>query len=400
MNSRNERIRTDNSLSAGGDPHIKVAVVIPKYGLVGGAEGFAFELTERLAMRGRFEIHLFANQARLGKAPVTFHRVPMPRFPRFMRQISFAAFAQRQIRRGGFDLIHSHDRMFRLHLLTMHAIPHERWIREVRHKRLTLFDRAMAWVERKGLTGTDMRMVLPVSGLVKEELQKTYPIPTRRMRVIHPGISEERFASLDRGICRRRIRTRHGLSESDVVVLFVGMNFEIKRLGLIMEGLGDLIHKEDRGADLKLLVVGKGDALPYQALARHLGIEERIIFAGVTREVETYYLASDIFVMPSVFDTFGMAVLEAMAASLPVVITQKVGARDLLTDGVQGFILGDLPTPIALAARIALLLDPERRMKMGEKARATALQHTWDRVADEMEAVYLMQRGLDFDRED
>ncbi|MFO7599758.1 MAG: glycosyltransferase family 4 protein [Candidatus Desulfacyla sp.] len=378
---------------------MKVAVVIPKYGLVGGAEGFAYELTERLAMRGRFEIHLFANQALLGKAPVTFHRVSMPRFPRFMRQISFAAFAQRQIRRGGFDLIHSHDRMFRLHLLTMHGIPHERWIREVRHKRLTLFDRAMAWVERKGLTGPDMRMVLPVSGLVKEELLKAYSIPDHRIRVIHPGISEERFASLDRGICRRRIRTRHGLSESDVVVLFVGMNFEIKRLGLIMEGLGDLIHTKDRGADLKLLVVGKGDALPYQALARRVGIGERIIFAGVTREVETYYLASDIFVMPSVFDTFGMAVLEAMAAGLPVVITQKVGARDLLTDGVQGFILGDPPNPVALAAKIALLLNPERRTKMGEKARATALQHTWDRVADEMEAVYLMQRGLDFDRE-
>jgi len=379
---------------------MRIAVVIPKYGLVGGAEGFAYELTERLAMRGQFEMHVFANQHRRGKAPVTFHKVPMLRFPRFMRQISFALLAERGIRHGDFDLVHSHDRIFHMHLLTMHGIPHERWIRNVRNKRLTLFDRSVARVERKGLNGPHMRMVLPVSGLVQEELLKTYPIPAPRMRVIHPGISEERFASLDRESCRRQIRTRHNLSESDVVVLFVGMNFEIKRLGLVIEGIAGLIREEGGGAGLKLLVAGKGNPDPYQALARRLGIGDCIIFAGVTREVETYYLASDIFVMPSVFDTFGMAVLEAMAAGLPVVITRKVGARDLLTDGVQGFILGEAPKPAELAAKIALLLNPEYRMKMGEKARATALQHTWDRVADEMEEVYLMQQGLDFGRQD
>jgi UDP-glucose:(heptosyl)LPS alpha-1,3-glucosyltransferase len=380
-------------------PRMKIAVVIPKYGLVGGAEGFAFELTERLAMRGRFEIHLFANQVRRGKAPVALHHVPMLRFPRLLRQISFACFAQRQIRRGGFDLVHSHDRIFQMHLLTMHGIPHERWIREARNKRLTLFDRAMAWVERTGLNDPRMRMVLPVSGLVEEELLRTYPIPPRRMRVIHPGISEERFASLDRADCRRKIRARHSLSESDVVVLFVGMNFEIKRLDLVIEGFADLVQKEKGASSLRLLVVGKGKRDPYQALARRLGMEKRIVFAGVTREVETYYLASDIFAMPSVFDTFGMAVLEAMAAGLPVIITQKVGARDLITEGVQGFILHENPQPTELAEKIALLLTPQRRMKMGGAARATALEHTWDRAAAEMEEVYLMQQGLDFGRE-
>lgn len=380
-------------------PPMKIAVVIPKYGLVGGAEGFAYELTERLAVRDRFEIHLLANEFRRGMAPIIYHKVPMLPFPRWMRQISFAYFAEGRIRRGGFDLVHSHDRILRMHLLTMHGIPHERWIRKVRNKRLTLFDRSLAWVERHGLKGPAMRMVLPVSGLVQEELLKVYPIPAHKMRVIHPGISEERFASLDKDACRRLIRTRHGLSETDVVVLFVGMNFEIKRLGLVIEALGDLIQEETGGSALKLLVAGKGNRDPYQALARRLGIGDRVVYAGVTREVETYYLASDIFVMPSLFDTFGMAVLEAMAAGLPVVITRKVGAKDLLTDGVEGFILGETPKPAELAQKIAFLLKPEHRIKMGETARATALRHTWDRVADQVEEVYRMQQGLDFGKE-
>jgi len=379
---------------------MKIAVVIPKYGLVGGAEGFAYELTERLAMRSRFEIHLFANQWRQGKAPVIFHKVPMLVFPRFLRQISFAYFANGQIARGGFDLVHSHDRIFQMHLLTMHGIPHEKWIREARDKRLSLFDRSMAWVERKGLEGPNMRMVLPVSGLVKEELLKTYDIAASKMRVIHPGVSLERFSSLDRRNCRLHIRRRHGLSESDVVVLFVGMNFEIKRLKLVIEGVAELIRERKRGANLKVLVVGKGNQAPYQALARDLGITDRVIFAGVTREVEKYYLASDLFAMPSQFDTFGMAVLEAMAAGLPVIITEKVGAKDLVTDGVQGFVLGEEPAPSDFGGKISSLLIKENRLKMGEMAHKTALQHSWDRVADEMEEIYLMQQGLDYRIED
>ncbi|MBU0735522.1 MAG: glycosyltransferase family 4 protein, partial [Proteobacteria bacterium] len=315
---------------------MKIAVVIPKYGLVGGAEGFAYELTERLAMRRRFEIHLFANQWRRGSAPIFFHKVPIFIFPRFLRQISFAYFSNRQIRRGEFDLVHSHDRIFQMHLFTMHGIPHESWVRKARRKPLSLFDRSMAWVERKGLMGPQMQMVLPVSRLVKEELVRVYDIPESRIRVIHPGVSAQRFPLFSKESCRQEVRNRHGLSQNDIVVLFVGMNFEIKRLNLVIEGITHLIKEEKRTSKLKVLVVGKGNKAPYQTLARHLGVADRVIFAGVTREVEKYYLACDIFAMPSVFDTFGMAVLEALAAGLPVIISRNVGAKDLVTDGVQG----------------------------------------------------------------
>ena len=373
---------------------MKIAVVIPKYGLVGGAEGFAYELTERLAMRSRFEIHLFANQWRRGKASIIFHKVPIFVFPRFLRQISFAYFANRKIRRDEFDLIHSHDRIFRMHLLTMHGIPHKRWIRAARDKRLSLFDRSMAWVEGRGLKGPHIPMVLPVSTLVKNELLRTYHIPESKMHVIHPGVSLKRFSSLDRKNCRLRIRSRYGLSESDVVILFVGMNFEIKRLKLVIEGVAELIREKKRGSNLKVLVVGKGHSASYHALAHDLGIADRVIFAGVTHEVEEYYLASDLFAMPSQFDTFGMAVLEAMAAGLPVIITDKVGAKDLVTDGVQGFVLGDEPSPSDFGGKISSLLIKENRLKMGEMAHKRALRHSWDRVADQIEEIYLIERDL------
>ena len=125
----------------------RIAVVIPKYGLVGGAEGFAAELTERLARDPRFEFHVFANRWVPGSDRVTFHRVPIISFPKFLTTPSFAFFADRRIREAGIDLIHAHDRIFRADLFTMHGVPHRYWVREVRRKGMSLYDRATARVE-------------------------------------------------------------------------------------------------------------------------------------------------------------------------------------------------------------------------------------------------------------
>lgn len=367
---------------------MKIAVVIPKYGLVGGAEGFVYELTERLAEREGLEIHLFANQWRSGNTSITFHKVPIIPFPRFLRPISFAYFSNKRIRLKDYDLVHSHDRIFQMDLFTMHGIPHKTWVKEVRCKPLSLFDRSMAWVEKKGITGSGSPMILAVSTLVRDEMLKVYDIPESRIRVIYPGVSQGRFSLIDQESCIHEIRRRHGLSPSDVVVLFVGMNFEIKRLELVLRGAADLVAKRNKNSNLKLLVVGKGEEGRYLNMARELGIFNQVIFAGVTREVEKYYLASDIFVMPSMFDTFGLAVLEAMMAGLPVIITKKVGARDLVNSGAQGFVLSEDPSPGDIAEKLAVLMDKENRRRMGESAREVALQHTWNRTVDQMEEIY------------
>jgi UDP-glucose:(heptosyl)LPS alpha-1,3-glucosyltransferase len=259
----------------------------------------------------------------------------------------------------------------------------------MRNKHPSLFDRSMMWVEKRGLTGPPVPTVLPVSSLVKNELQKSYPIAESHLEVIHPGVSLKRFSHKDTFGFRQEIRARHGIGKEDLVILFVGMNFEIKRLGLLIEGLSQLSPADGRKSDVKLVVIGKGKEAFYRAMVREYGVEDSVIFGGVTGEVEKYYLASDIFVMPSVYDTFGMVVLEAMAAGLPVIITPTVGARDLVDDGVEGFVLGDPPTAAELAQKIDFLSNSNNRLRMGQCARERALKHSWDRVADRVAELYL-----------
>jgi UDP-glucose:(heptosyl)LPS alpha-1,3-glucosyltransferase len=166
------------------------------------------------------------------------------------------------------------------------------------------------------------------------------------------------------------------------------MNFELKRLDLVINGIAEVIEKEERNSSFKLLVVGKGDSKRFGTQARGMGISERVIFAGVTKEVEKYYLASDIFAMPSRFDTFGLAVLEAMAAGLPVIITPRVGARDIVESGLSGFILSENPSVAEMTAALTALATHEKRMQMGENGRQIAMRHNWDSTADKVADLY------------
>ena len=130
----------------------------------------AFQLCERLA--AMFDIHVFARKWDRGPSRVTFHKVPMIHFPRWLQPISFAGFAQRKITNMAFDLVHSHERIFRMDLMTFHGIPHRTWIRDMRQKSLSGFDRATCWAEKKGIENPALKMILPVSTLVKKELSK------------------------------------------------------------------------------------------------------------------------------------------------------------------------------------------------------------------------------------
>jgi len=366
---------------------IPIAFVIPKYGLMGGAEAVVFEMGERLARMDPFTVHVLAHRWKSGNSPVRFHRIPMIKFPRVFQPLSFAHFVKRWARCHPEALIHSHERIYRMDLFTFHGIPHQTWIEEIRKKRMGVFDRATAHVERRGMIDPGPSCILPVSSLVREELLRRYPIPGSTVRILHPGIDLERFKVLDRQVCRGDIRARHGLASSDTVLLFVGMNFEIKRLDLVMQGMAHAMGRVPR-ISWKLLVAGKGEQRRFGALANALGIRDRVVFTGPVTPVEPYYLAADLFAMPSKMDTFGMAVLEAMAAGLPVIITEKVGARDLVETGEHGFILPDAPAPEALGEVVVRLSEPSLRRAMGEKAQKKAALQSWDTVMEELGHIY------------
>jgi len=367
---------------------LRIAVVVPKYGLVGGGERFAAELTERLARTGRYEFHVFANRWKSSTPGIAFHKVPAVRFPRSLRPLSFAWLAGRMVARGGFDIVHAHERVLRADVFSMHAVPHAAWVRDVRQKRPSLFDRATISLERRMMANSPRSFFLPVSTLAAAALRREYDVEPARIRVVHPGVDVARFSGPDRAACRAEIRGRHGIGESDLLVLFVGMNFEVKGLDAVIAAVA-IARRARPDAGIRLLVVGKGDAGKYGDLARSLGIGDAVAFAGPRAAgVERYYRAADLFIMLSRFDTFGMAVLEAMAAGLPVVVSPNVGAKDVVEEGINGFVVPATGDSDAAARAIAAMAEGDARGRLGAEASRTAARRTWDRTAEEVGRVY------------
>lgn len=368
----------------------RIAVVIPKFGLVGGAEGFAAELTERIATDPRFEVHVFANRWAGSSGKIAFHQIPIVRFPKSLTPASFAWFVGRKISAAGpFDLIHTHDRIFRADVYTMHGIPHRWWIREVREKGMSLFDRAIARVEDRLVSQGGCRRFLAVSELTRKIFLDEYPVDPTRVKVVHPGIDTSPYAKLDRERCRREIRDRFGIVPDETLILFVSMNFAIKGLDHILRGIGSLQRRKP-GGRVRLLVIGRGDEKAYGRLAREMGLGDAVVFAGAIQreELPEFYLAGDLFAILSRFDTFGMVVLEAMAAGLPVLISGSVGAKDVVREGENGFVVENPADPEAVAGRIETMLNGNVRERMCREALKTAGENSWDNAVARVLNVY------------
>ena len=143
--------------------------------------------------------------------------------------------------------------------------------------------------------------------------------------------------------------------------------------------------------ELEVLIVGGGDSEPYQRIARELGVKNFIKFVGKVPhgDVPQYLALMDVFVMPTVYESFGVAALEAQSMEVPVVASNVGGIPEAVSDGSTG-ILVEPKNPKAIAdAVIRLLSDDALREKMGKNGREFVLKnYNWAPNMEEREKLY------------
>jgi glycosyltransferase involved in cell wall biosynthesis len=156
-------------------------------------------------------------------------------------------------------------------------------------------------------------------------------------------------------------------------LLYVGGITERKGVDLLLRAFL-LVAK--RHPDSLLRIVGEGPLQPrLERMATDSGVAGRVEFAGFVNyeEIHTEYARADIFILPTLEDAFGVVVVEALAAGVPVVCSPFAGAADYLQDGETGFIVDPADTP-GMAERIGLLLsDPALRKKFSERGKELSL---------------------------
>jgi glycosyltransferase involved in cell wall biosynthesis len=230
-----------------------------------------------------------------------------------------------------------------------------------------VYSRMNAWLE--GWAYRRSRVIAAVSEKVAQEI-RAGGIDGERVEVVYNGVDTQAFGAASKD------RAKFALPDDACLLLFVGdLRTPRKNLQTVLLALVDLpLH-------VHLVVAGYLPGSPYPEQARALGIESRVHFLGLVKDMPTLMHSVDVFVFPSRYEAMSLSLLEALAAGLPVVTARTAGGAEIIGEEC-GIVLDDPDDAVALARAIdSLAATPARRARMGEAARELARGFNWTRMA-------------------
>ena len=252
-----------------------------------------------------------------------------------------------KIRKWNLDVIHSHTEFgvgtFARIIAKQYNIP-------LVHTYHTMYEDYVHYITKGYFNNTSKKIVEYLTNFYCNQTatelivptKKTYDLfkekykYTRNVHIIPTGIEVEKFYKENTDPAKlEEIRKKHGLNKGDFVILYVGRLGQEKSVDVLIESHQELA----REYKAKLLIVGDGpDMDTYKNLVHKLKIDDNVIFTGKVpwTEVTLYYQIADIFATASKSETQGLTVIEAMAASLPVVAVDDESFRNVIIDGLNG----------------------------------------------------------------
>ena len=374
---------------------MKLKIGITCYPTVGGSGVVATELGKMLAEKGH-EIHFISSSLpfRLNKMyhNIYYHKVEVNSYSVFQYppyDLALASKIAEVVKREELDILHVH-----------YAIPH-----------------AVCAILAKQMAGTDVKIVTTLHGtditvlghdpslanLIKFGIEQsdvvtavsdalvaqTYELiaPDKKIQTVYNFIDERDYHKMDTGF----LRNEYGIKEEEKVIIHVSNFRSVKRVHDVVRSFGLILEK----MPAKLLLVGDGpEVTTVLELASQLGIREQVLFLGQQDNLAELYSISDLILLLSQKESFGLVLLEAMACGVPCIGTDIGGIPEVIVDGETGFIceLGD--TEGVAEKAVSLLQDPIMHQRFSEAAlhRANTAFHS-DTIMAEYEAVYRKALG-------
>jgi glycosyltransferase involved in cell wall biosynthesis len=220
-----------------------------------------------------------------------------------------------------------------------------------------------------------VRRVVGVADAVGRDLVRLYDVPASLVATVHNGYDPTEFHP-HRPDDRRSVRAELGLPD-DAVVLLVVAN-ELARKGFLV-----VVEAAARLADprVHVLLVGRADPAAYAPQIAAAGMARRVHWAGSRSDMGRVHAASDLFVLPTTYEAFCLAIVEALASGLPVVTTTVPGAGDLIRPGTNG-LLQHAPRDVdELAGLLRQGLDSDTRARWAAAAPSSVSHVTWSALA-------------------
>jgi UDP-glucose:(heptosyl)LPS alpha-1,3-glucosyltransferase len=234
--------------------------------------------------------------------------------------------------------------------------------------------------ERRMFASARLRAVICNSRMVRDEIRRHFGLADDKLHVVYNGVDLDAF-SPGLKAARTAVRARLGIGDDEMTYLFVGSGFERK-------GLPQLLGAMKSAAKAHLIVVGEDKRLAsMRVLCRALAVDKRVHFVGGQADVKPWYGAADCFVLPTLYDPFPNAALEAMASGLPVVTTTQCGAAEFVETGVNGA-LCNAGDESGLVSAMMVIGGIERAARMGDAARSAVSGLGIDAMALQLTALY------------
>jgi N-acetyl-alpha-D-glucosaminyl L-malate synthase BshA len=369
---------------------MKIAIVC--YPTFGGSGVVATELGLELAHRGH-EIHFitYRQPVRLAllNSKVHYHEVNVPEYPLFHYQPYELALSSKLV-----DMV----KLYKIELLHVHyAIPHA--YAGYMAKQM-LKDEGIIIPMVTTLHGTDITLVgnhpfyktavsfsinksdivTSVSQSLKDDTYKLFNIK-KEIHVIPNFIELDKIRNESQISCHRSVMAK----KEERIVTHISNFRKVKRIPDIIK----IFYKIQEKIPAKLMMVGDGpEKVKAEQLCKELGIEEKVIFFGNSSEIDQILSYSDLFLLPSETESFGLAALEAMAWSVPVISSNSGGLPEVNFDGISGYLsnVGDVDSMAENALKI--LTDDATLAKFRESALSVAQKFDIKNILPLYEALY------------
>jgi glycosyltransferase involved in cell wall biosynthesis len=381
---------------------IRIAVVSPFIDKRHGTERRIAEWVSRLP--SEYEIHIYSQRVEdLDLKRMRWHQIPKLPGPHLLNFLWwFAAnhlwrWWHARFRGLHYDLVYTAGpNCLDADLISVHIVfaeflrqvapelklfgnPVRFWPRLLHRK---LYYKLAIFLERRAYTNLKTNLIL-IARKTAIDLDRCYG-RGGALPVVYIGLDNKIFNVESRLRDRAQVRQQLGLGNDKFVLVLVGNDWKKKGLVPLIEALARL-----KKLPLVLVVAGTDDRVPYEARIRELGLEGHVIFQPARTDVQRYYAAADVYVGPSLEDTFAQPPAEAMACGLPVITSATNGTAEIMTDGVDGLIIQDPTDVVDLASKIrALCQDPLLCRRLGEQAELTARHYTWERNGEQIRAIF------------
>jgi UDP-glucose:(heptosyl)LPS alpha-1,3-glucosyltransferase len=350
----NEKVRMSNGMLK----KLSICLVRRGYSQTGGAEAYLKRLARGVIEAGH-TVRLVATsdwpEAEWSFGSITRLRARSP--------IGFADELEQVRPSLRCDILFSLERVWSCDVYRAGDGVHRAWLERRRKFELPLKQfvrnfsqkhRDLLRLEQSLFADHNVRCVIASSQMVKDEIVDLYAYPAERIDIVRNGVPLDKFRF--RPELREKSRENLKLKPHQIALLFAGSGWERKGLLFAIQAMALCKDRKTR-----LLVAGRGNQSPYKTGRLRFWREDPVRFLGDVADLVHVFAAADIFILPTIYDPFSNACLEALACGLPVITTRANGFSEVIEEGVNGSIVDRAGDLIGLRDAIRFWSEPSRR---------------------------------------